>query len=162
MSIRSSLIAARLLQTWKIPDAGWFEARMRAALRLRERLYPKPYYRLVYGESDGLPGLVVDRYWQCCVVQIGTAGMELLKPEIQEALRRVLRCEVLFFKNDSAAREMEGLPSYDEAAMGAIRRSRRSVVRTGSNSRRRWRPAKRPAGSSIRPATVGRCRSTFA
>lgn len=115
-----SLIAARLLQTWKIPDAGWFEERLRAALRLRERLYPKPYYRLVYGESDGLPGLVVDRFGSACVVQIGTAGMELLKPEIQEALRRVLRCEVLFFKNDSAARELEGLPSYTQAAMGAI------------------------------------------
>jgi 23S rRNA (cytosine1962-C5)-methyltransferase len=115
-----SLIAARLLQTWKVPDAGWFEERLRAALRLRDRLYPKPYYRLVYGESDGLPGLVVDRFGTACVVQIGTAGMELLKPEIQEALRRVLRCEVLFFKNDSAARELEGLPSYTEAAMGAI------------------------------------------
>lgn len=115
-----SLIAARLLQTWKIPDAGWFEERLRAALRLRDRLYPKPYYRLAYGESDGLPGLVVDRYGSACVVQIGTAGMELLKPQIQEALRRVLRCEVLFFKNDSAARELEGLPSYTEAAMGAI------------------------------------------
>jgi 23S rRNA (cytosine1962-C5)-methyltransferase len=46
--------------------------------------------------------------------------MELLKAEIQEALRRVLRCEVLFFKNDSAARELEGLPSYTEAAIGAI------------------------------------------
>jgi len=115
-----SLIAARLLQTWKVPDAGWFEERLRAALRLRDRLYPKPYYRLVYGESDGLPGLVVDRFGTACVVQIGTAGMELLKPEIQEALRRVLRCEALFFKNDSAARELEGLPSYTEAAMGAI------------------------------------------
>jgi 23S rRNA (cytosine1962-C5)-methyltransferase len=115
-----SLIAARLLQTWKIPDAAWFEERLRAALRLRDRLYPQPYYRLVYGESDGLPGLVVDRYGSACVVQIGTAGMELLKPEIQEALRRVLRCEVLLFKNDSAARELEGLPSYTEAATGAI------------------------------------------
>jgi len=115
-----SLIAARLLQTWKVPDTGWFEERLRAALRLRDRLYPNPYYRLVYGESDGLPGLVVDRFATACVVQIGTAGMELLKPQIQEALRRVLRCEVLFFKNDSAARELEGLPSYTEAAMGAI------------------------------------------
>src|SRR3974390_1024102 len=55
-----SLIAARLLETWKIPDAAWLAARMRAALSLRERLYAKPYYRLVYGEADGLPGLVVD------------------------------------------------------------------------------------------------------
>jgi 23S rRNA (cytosine1962-C5)-methyltransferase len=113
-----SLICARLLETWKIPDAAWLEERMRAALRLRERLYPRPYYRLVYGESDGLPGLVVDRYGSACVVQIGTAGMELLKPQIQQALRKVLACEALLFKNDSSAREMEGLPGYVEAAMG--------------------------------------------
>jgi 23S rRNA (cytosine1962-C5)-methyltransferase len=115
-----SLICARLLQTWKIPDAAWLEERMRVALRLRERLYPQPYYRLVYGESDGLPGLVVDRYGAACVVQIGTAGMELLKTEIQKALRQLLRCEAVFFKNDSFARELEGLPSYTEIALGKI------------------------------------------
>ena len=113
-----SLIAARMLETWKIPDVAWLAARIRAALALRERLYPKPYYRLVYGESDGLPGLVIDRYGSACVVQIGTAGMEQLKPHIQEALSQVLRCEALLFKNDSSAREMEGLPSYVETAMG--------------------------------------------
>jgi 23S rRNA (cytosine1962-C5)-methyltransferase len=113
-----SLIAARLLETWKIPDAAWLAARIRAALVLRERLYPKPYYRLVYGESDGLPGLVIDRYGPACVVQIGTAGMELLKAPIQQALRQVLRCEAVLFKNDGSAREMEGLPSYVETAAG--------------------------------------------
>jgi 23S rRNA (cytosine1962-C5)-methyltransferase len=115
-----SLIAARVLETWKIPDTAWMAARIRAALTLRERLYPKPYYRLVYGESDGLPGLVVDRYGTSCVAQIGTAGMEQLKPQIQEALSQVLRYEALLFKNDSAAREMEGLPSYVEAAKGSF------------------------------------------
>jgi 23S rRNA (cytosine1962-C5)-methyltransferase len=87
---------------------------------LRERLYPKPYYRLVYGESDGLPGLVIDRYGSACVVQIGTAGMEKLKSQIQQALEQVLRCETLLFKNDSSARDMEGLPSYVEAATGQL------------------------------------------
>lgn len=111
-----SLISARLLESWSLPDAAWLATRMRAALRLRERLYPEPYYRLVYGESDGLPGLVIDRYGSACVVQIGTAGMERLKPQIQQALARVLGCKALLFKNDSAAREMEGLPSYVEAA----------------------------------------------
>jgi 23S rRNA (cytosine1962-C5)-methyltransferase len=113
-----SLISARMLGTWKLPDAAWLATRIRAALSLRERLYSKPFYRLVYGESDGLPGLVVDRYGSACVVQIGTAGMERLKADIQEALIRVLRCESLLFKNDSSAREMEGLPSYVEAAKG--------------------------------------------
>jgi 23S rRNA (cytosine1962-C5)-methyltransferase len=113
-----SLISARMLGTWKVPDTAWFAARIRAALGLRERLYPEPYYRAVYGESDGLPGLVVDRYGKQCVVQIGTAGMELLKSHIQEAVLQVLKCDALLFKNDSGAREMEGLPSYVEAAKG--------------------------------------------
>src|ERR1700679_3772357 len=78
-----SLISARMLETWTVPDADWFAARIRVALALRERLYRDPYYRVVYGESDGLPGLVVDRYGAQCVVQIGTAGMEALKPHIQ-------------------------------------------------------------------------------
>jgi 23S rRNA (cytosine1962-C5)-methyltransferase len=113
-----SLISARMLGTWKIPDAAWLAARIRTALSLRERLYAAPYYRLVYGESDGLPGLVVDRYGSACVVQIGTAGMEKLKPQIQRALEQVLRCEALLFKNDGSTRDMEGLPSYVEAAKG--------------------------------------------
>jgi 23S rRNA (cytosine1962-C5)-methyltransferase len=115
-----SLIAARVLETWKIPDTAWLAERIRAAMSLRDRLYPKPYYRLVYGESDGLPGLVVDRYGSTCVVQIGTAGMEQLKPQIQGALSQVLKYEALLFKNDSAAREMEGLPSYVEAVKGSF------------------------------------------
>jgi 23S rRNA (cytosine1962-C5)-methyltransferase len=113
-----SLIAARMLETWKIPDAKWLAARIRAALILRERLYPKPYYRLVYGESDGLPGLIVDRFGANCVVQIGTAGMERLKDAIQAALIEVLNCDGVLFKNDGSTREMEGLPSYTEAVRG--------------------------------------------
>jgi 23S rRNA (cytosine1962-C5)-methyltransferase len=115
-----SLICARLLSTWSIPDAAWLAARIRIALKLRESLYAEPYYRLVYGESDGLPGLIVDRYGATCVVQIGTAGMERLKDQIQRALIDTVRCEVLLFKNDSATRALEGLPSYVETALGNI------------------------------------------
>jgi 23S rRNA (cytosine1962-C5)-methyltransferase len=115
-----SLISARLLTTWQAPDAAWFAARIATALRLRERLYREPYYRAVYGESDGLPGLVVDRYGTQCVVQIGTAGMELLKPFIQEAVFEVLECKALLYKNDGGTRDMEGLPSYIEAAGGSF------------------------------------------
>jgi 23S rRNA (cytosine1962-C5)-methyltransferase len=115
-----SLISGRLLQTWTPPDAAWFAARIRVALALRERLYASPYYRVVYGESDGLPGLVVDRYGTRCVVQIGTAGMERLKPHIQAAVLEVLECDALLYKNDGGARELEGLPSYVEAVNGTF------------------------------------------
>jgi 23S rRNA (cytosine1962-C5)-methyltransferase len=117
-----SLISARLLGTWHMPDASWFAARIRTALALRQRLYADPYYRVVHGEADGLPGLVVDRYGTQCVVQIGTAGMELLKPAIQEAVLEVLGCDALLFKNDGAARSLEGLPSYVEIAKGRFDR----------------------------------------
>ncbi len=113
-----SLICARLLGSARPPDAAWFEERLRVALALRERLYAAPYYRWVFGESDGLPGLVIDRYGAVCVVQIGTAGMEALKGEIEQALTRVVECETLIFKNDSGARALEGLPSYVEAVRG--------------------------------------------
>ena len=115
-----SLISARLLETWQIPDTAWFEGRIRRALELRERLYAEPYYRLVYGESDALPGLIIDRYGPLCVAQIGTAGMELRKPQITEALLRVVACETLIYKNDAASRELEGLPAYVEAATGPL------------------------------------------
>ncbi len=115
-----SLISARLLSSWKLPDAAWFAQRMRIALALRERLYAEPYYRAVYGEADGLPGLVIDRYGPQCVVQIATAGMERLKPQIQEAVLQVFNCDTLLFKNDGAARELEGLPLYVEVAKGKL------------------------------------------
>jgi 23S rRNA (cytosine1962-C5)-methyltransferase len=115
-----SLISARLLETWKLPDTAWFAARIRSALTLRERLYVQPYYRVVHGEADGLPGLVIDRYGEQSVVQIGTAGMERLKPQIQEAVLEVLECETLLFKNDGAARSLEGLTSYVEVAKGKL------------------------------------------
>jgi len=114
----NSLICARMLSTWTVPDTAWFARRLRIALGLRERLYSEPYYRVVYGESDGLPGLVVDRYGAACVVQLNTAGMERLKPFIQAAVLQVLECDALLFKNDGGARELEGLPNYVEAARG--------------------------------------------
>jgi 23S rRNA (cytosine1962-C5)-methyltransferase len=122
-----SLIAARLLETWTPPDAAWFADRIRRALALRDRLYPQPYYRAVHGEADGLPGLVIDRYGERCVAQIGTAGMEAMRSLIQAAVIEVLDCETLIFKNDSSLRELEGLPSYVEAAKGSLAGAARVV-----------------------------------
>ncbi len=94
--------------------------RLQIALSLRERLFPHPYYRLVFGESDGLPGLVVDRYGDCVVAQITTAGMERMRAEIVAALQQVLGCSSVLLRNDSAIRELEGLESYVEEALGTV------------------------------------------
>ncbi|HXG27609.1 MAG TPA: class I SAM-dependent rRNA methyltransferase [Nevskiales bacterium] len=113
----STLLCGRLLtrRADAVIDEQWFIRRIRRALALRERLYTQPFYRLVYGESDGLPGLVVDRYGETCVVQIGTAGMECLKLEIIEGLKHTLAPAGILFRNDGAMRELEGLPAYVEA-----------------------------------------------
>lgn len=112
-----TLLCARLLtsQAEASINGDWFARRIRSAQALRERLYPAPYYRLVYGESDGLPGLVIDRYGDLCVVQVATAGMERLKPALIEGLRQTLAPRGIFFRNDTAMRETEGLPAANEA-----------------------------------------------
>jgi 23S rRNA (cytosine1962-C5)-methyltransferase len=102
------------------PGKSLFVHRLKVALSLRERLYSKPFYRLVYGESDGLPGLVLDRFGEVIVGQIGTAGMEAMKQEIIEAVTQVLKPAALLWKNDSGARELEGLPSYVEVDFGDV------------------------------------------
>jgi 23S rRNA (cytosine1962-C5)-methyltransferase len=96
------------------------ERRLRVALALRERVSRQPYYRLVFGESDGLPGLVLDRYGDIVVGQIATAGMESLKPDVEAALRTVVKPSGLFWKNDSGSRGLEHLPPVAEVAFGEV------------------------------------------
>ena len=117
-----SLICVRLLGRDRhfLPGPSLIVHRLRIALGLRERFYDAPFYRLVHGEADGLPGLVVDRFGDLLVVQIGTAGMEAMKGDIVDALRKVVRAGNIVFKNDSGARSVENLPMYVEAALGVL------------------------------------------
>lgn len=90
------------------------------ALALREQAFDRPFYRLIYGDSDGLPGLVVDRFGEYLVVQLSTAGMELAKDEIVGALEQALEPKGILFKNNSQSRALEGLPEYVEVASGEV------------------------------------------
>ena len=118
----STLIAARILARdgESRIDRRWIASRLHQALALRDSLYPSPYYRWVFGESDSLPGLVLDRYGDLVVGQIATLGMECLRAEVEAAIREVLSPAVLLWKNDSGARKLEGLPDIVEAAWGSI------------------------------------------
>jgi 23S rRNA (cytosine1962-C5)-methyltransferase len=93
--------------------------RLRVALALREHLYREPFYRLVFGESDGLPGLVLDRYGDVVVAQSSTAGIDRLRPEIEAAVEKVIHAKTLVWKNDSGARELEGLEKLVSTAGSA-------------------------------------------
>jgi 23S rRNA (cytosine1962-C5)-methyltransferase len=116
-----SLISARILgrSIAHPPDKSLFVHRLQVAQSLRRSLYPKPFYRLVYGESDGLPGLVLDRFGDVIVGQIATAGMEALRPAIEAAVKKVIAPTALVWKNDAGVREMEGLPDYVETVFGS-------------------------------------------
>ena len=117
-----ALICARLVSRDPkyILDQSLLTHRLNVALSLRERLFDAPYYRLAFGDSDGLPGLVVDRYGDNLVAQITTAGMERLKEEIVAALVKVVHPAAILFRNDTAGRELEGLGSYVETALGEV------------------------------------------
>lgn len=118
----NSLIAARILSRHPQhpPGRQLLAQRLRTALSLRERLYPGPFYRLVFGESDGLPGLTVDRYGEVLAAQLTTAGMERLKDDIVASLVTLLQPAGILWRNDAAVRELEGLPRYVEVAQGRV------------------------------------------
>lgn len=118
----NTLIGARLLDTaaGAVIDASWLAARVGRALALRDRLYDRPFYRLVHAEADGLPGLIVDRYGDVCVVQINTAGMERLAAEIVEALGRVLSPTGIVIQREGVARRQEGLPDAETETIGDV------------------------------------------
>lgn len=101
-------------------DKSLLVHRLNIALGLREAMSDQPYYRLVYGDSDFLPGLVVDRFGDVLVVQMATAGMERVRDDIVEALLQVLKPAGILLKNDSRMRRAEQLPEYVEVAYGEV------------------------------------------
>lgn len=94
--------------------------RIKQALALREIMFAENCYRLIYGDSDLLPGLVVDRFGDYLVVQIASAGMELVKNEIVEALVQVIKPKGILLSNDHSARALENLPEYTEVVYGEV------------------------------------------
>jgi 23S rRNA (cytosine1962-C5)-methyltransferase len=116
-----SLISGRIFS--RKPDEtlndDFFQRQLRQALAIRERLFSRPYYRMVFSEGDNLPGLVIDRFANDYVIQINTAGMELKKDIIVSALCTVLPdVNSVLFRNDSHVREHEGLELYVNTAFG--------------------------------------------
>ncbi|MBS0470208.1 MAG: class I SAM-dependent rRNA methyltransferase [Proteobacteria bacterium] len=119
-----SLIGVRLLDP--APDTvigtGFFVRKIEHALKLREALFARPYYRLVHAEGDGLPGLTLDRFGETVVAQITTAGMEKLIDPLLAALEKTVAPANVILRNDAPARTLEGLDEYVRAAKGTIGR----------------------------------------
>ena len=117
-----TLICARLLSRKPNLKCGvnFFKDRLITALTLRDKLFNKPFYRLVYGESDGLPGLVIDRFGSVLSVQITTAGIEQRKDAVVAALVELLNPIAIILKNDNSQRELEGLSLESEVVYGEL------------------------------------------
>lgn len=106
------------LQPQQKIDGNYISYLIKGALHYRDKLYSQPFYRLIHAESDGLPGLIIDRYGDVVVCQVNTAGMESLYPQIEAALKELVNPRAIILKNDTAAREQEGLEAVVKVAYG--------------------------------------------
>jgi len=117
----NTLICARLISRDEHPlDRSLLVHRLKVAASLREAQFDHPCYRLVYGDSDGLPGLVIDRFHDIFVVQISTAGMERVQDQVIEALNKVFKPAAIVLRNDGKMRTLEGLETYVEVVQGEV------------------------------------------
>ncbi len=118
----ASLITARILSRRRIEiDETFLRDRIHAAHERRRVLYPnRDHYRIVFGESDLLPGLVVDKYRDVIVVQSLTAGIERMIGAIVQILVELFEPQCIFLRNDSQVRNLEGLPLEKRPAYGDV------------------------------------------
>jgi 23S rRNA (cytosine1962-C5)-methyltransferase len=111
-------------------DESWFRARIREALAYRETLgIDGDAYRLLHAEADGVPGLVVDRYGEYLVLQVGSAAVEKRLDWIVDALYELLAPAGVLLRGDSAARKREGLGTAVRLLYGEVPES--VIVREG-------------------------------
>lgn len=119
----NSLIAGRMLtrSPKDVIDADFFRKRLADALAYREKVCPgENAYRLCFGESDGIPGLVVDRYGSILVLQVLSAGIERRLDMVAAALNDLLQPKGIYLKNDHRTRALEGLPLECRTLSGAV------------------------------------------
>jgi 23S rRNA (cytosine1962-C5)-methyltransferase len=119
-------------------DAAFFRRRIERALALREALPARRHtnaLRLVHGESDGLPGLIVDRYADVLVAQFLAAGVERWRDPILDTLSELTAAEAIFERSDAEVRKLEALPARVGFARGNRNASRCPIVEHGLNFR---------------------------
>ncbi len=103
--------------------AELLHARLRQALAARERLLAaadSDAMRIVHGESDGLPGVIADRYGEVVVLQLLSAGAERWRSEIADGVREITGCACVYERSDADVRALEGLPVRSGVLHGAL------------------------------------------
>lgn len=116
-----SLISVRLLTREREEiNYDFFRKRIVNAINYRKRFLPESNsFRVIYSEGDFLPGLVVDKYADCLVIQFLTLGMEMMKDTIISVLDEILSPSVIVLRNDSQSRILEGLPLEKKIVKGS-------------------------------------------
>jgi len=118
----NSLIAVRLLNSRTQPDTAWFLDKLRNAAEFRNRIFRRSNsYRLCFGESDYLPGLVIDKYEDCFAIQTLSAGMEQRLDCIIEAIKKLYpSAQGIIAKNETSLRTLESLELYEKVLYGFV------------------------------------------
>jgi 23S rRNA (cytosine1962-C5)-methyltransferase len=107
---KSQIVARRISRQRQELDLDFFQRRIAQAIRYRERRGLDPRLcRLVWSESDGLPGVIVDRYGDHLVLQTLTLAMDQRRELIVEALRTAVQPESIVERNDAPIRKAEGI-----------------------------------------------------
>nr|WP_221191973.1 class I SAM-dependent rRNA methyltransferase [Microbulbifer rhizosphaerae] len=114
------LICARLVSRDGPLEGELLRQRLHSALGMRQRYFPHPSYRLVYGDSDWLPGLVVDRFGDYLVVQVSNWGMERLQEQVIGMLIELVQPKGVLLRNDHQGRAMEEMPLVNEVVFGEV------------------------------------------
>jgi 23S rRNA (cytosine1962-C5)-methyltransferase len=129
----NSNIMVRLVTKERDVEVGkeLFKERIRKANEYRKKVLGcNKVYRMVYGEADYLPGLIVDRFNDIAAIQISSAGMERFKLDVAEAILEVEpEIETIFEKNTGRARRREGLPEIERVLLG--KEKYRTIIKEG-------------------------------
>ncbi|PWU09656.1 MAG: rRNA large subunit methyltransferase I [Verrucomicrobia bacterium] len=118
---QSAIVARRFSHRRQALNLDFLIRRLRHAEAVRQPLFgPNRPCRLVWSESDGLPGLIIDRFGEVLVCQIQTYALELEKELLWEAVRQVFGFKGLVFRGDSSARIKEGLSAHEPVIYGEV------------------------------------------
>ncbi|MBZ0198673.1 MAG: class I SAM-dependent rRNA methyltransferase [Ignavibacteriaceae bacterium] len=117
---KNSLIAVRFLSSGDVEDLyQLFKTRIVSAYNYRKNIYPdRESFRLIFSESDFIPGLIIDKYNDTFVLQVYSIGIEKNIEEIVKVLQEELNAKNVFTKNETYFRTLEGLPVEDKILLG--------------------------------------------
>ena len=129
-----SQIAARILSFDEstVVDEAFYRSRIKAAIDRRADIAAvSNAYRLIHGESDGLPGIVADKYADVVVLQLSTAGIEPQRELIADLLIALTQAKTIFERSDADVRKLEGLPERNGLLRGAALEGPTVIVENG-------------------------------